>query len=121
MGELPAVLINFIGGWLESQMRVFKEALKELPVKRPVKLVLYGVSRRLGDVFALPTAPEEWRMREIPETLFVEGALPEIWVGVPYRFRVREEIPPEILKEFTNWVREYLAQLGLLAASVAAE
>jgi hypothetical protein len=121
MGELPAVLINFVGGWLESQMRVFKEALKELPVKRPVKLVLYGVSRRLGDVFVLPTAPEEWRMREIPETLFVEGALPEIWVGVPYRFRVREEIPPEILKEFTNWVREYLAQLGLLAAPVAAE
>jgi hypothetical protein len=122
VGELPVILFNFVGGWLEKPRRVLKEALKDLPVKRPVKLVLYGVSRMLGDVFVLPTATEEWRSPHCPESgQFVEGALPEIWIGVPYRFRIEEEIPSEILKEFTRWVREYLAQLGLLAAPVAAE
>jgi hypothetical protein len=121
MGELPDILFNFVGGWLGGQMRVFKEALKDLPVKRPVKLVLYGVSRMLGDVFVIPTAPEEWRLRDCPEAQFVEGALPEVWIGVPYRFRIEEEVPSSLLEEFTSWVREYLAQLGLLAAPVAAE
>ncbi len=121
MGELPSVLFNFVGGWLEKPKRVLKEALKDLPVKGPVKLVLYGVSRRLGDVFAIPTAPEEWRLRDCPEAQFVRGALPEVWIGVPYRFRMEEEMPSEILKDFTSWVMEHLAQLGLLAAPVAAE
>jgi hypothetical protein len=121
MGELPAVLFNFADGWFERQMRVFKETLKELPVKRTVKLVLYGVERLAGDAFSIPTAPEGWRLKECPKTPFVEGTIPEVWIGVPYRFRFREEIPPEILKEFTSWVEKYLAQLGLLAAPVAAE
>jgi hypothetical protein len=121
MGELPAVLFNFVGDWLEDMRSVFKEALKELPVKRPVRLVLYGLERLAGDSFAILTATEEWRLKEFPKAPFVEGALPEIWIGVPYRFRIKEEIPSEILKEFTSWVEEYLAQLGLLAAPLADE
>jgi hypothetical protein len=122
VGELPAVLLSFSGGWFEKQMRAFREALRELPVKKPVKLVLYGVERLAGDAFAIPTAPEKWRLKgEFPKAPFVRGALPEVWIGVPYRFRILEELPSEVLMEFTSWVREYLAQLGLLAAPVAAE
>jgi hypothetical protein len=75
-----------------------------------------------GDAFVIPTAPEKWRLKgEFPKAPFINGALPEVWVGVPYRFRILEVLPSEILKEFTSWVREYLAQLDLLAAPVAAE
>ncbi|MFZ8810949.1 MAG: putative amidoligase domain-containing protein [Pyrobaculum sp.] len=122
VGELPAVILSFSGGWLEDMMRVFKEVLINLPVKRPVRLVLYGIGRLSGDAFAIPTAPEKWRLKgEFPKAPFINGALPEVWVGVPYRFRILEVLPSEILKEFTSWVREYLAQLDLLAAPVAAE
>jgi hypothetical protein len=96
---------------------VFKDALKRLPVDRPIRLVLYGLAERRGDYFALPTAPDEWVLREeFPKEPFIDGALPEVWVGVPYRFRRLEEISEALLKEFVSWVEEYLAQLELLAA-----
>jgi hypothetical protein len=122
VGDLPAVLLNFCGSWVGDLTRAFKEALKNLPVKRPVLLALYGLDKKVGDVFDIPTAPEEWRLKGgFPKAPFVEGAIPEVWIGVPDRFRREEEIPPDLLKEFVSWVREYLAQLGLLAAPVAAE
>jgi len=66
---------------------------------------------------AVITAPDEWVLREeFPKEPFIDGALPEVWVGVPYRFRRLEEISEDLLKEFVGWVEEYLAQLELLAA-----
>ena len=102
--------------------RCVKEALNYLPVERPVRIVLYGLAQRRGDYLALPTAPEEWRLKEdFPKVPFVEGAIPEIWVGIPYRFRRVEEISEGLLDEFVSWVEEYLAQLKLLATQEVAE
>jgi hypothetical protein len=122
MGDIPPVLFCFRDEWDEDKVRVFKEALQNLPVERPVKLVLYGLAQRRGDVFAIPTAPDEWRLKEeFPKTPFVGGALPEIWIGIPYRFRRVEEIPETLLEEFVSWVEEYLTQLKLLATNKVAE
>jgi hypothetical protein len=122
MGDIPPVLFVFRDEWDEDKVRVFKEALKGLPVVRPVKLVLYGLAQRRGDYFALPTAPEKWRLKEeFPKVPFVWGAIPEIWVGIPYRFRRVEEIPQTLLEEFVSWVEEYLAQLKLIATQEVAE
>jgi hypothetical protein len=119
---VPKVIFTFRDEWDTDKKRVFKDALKSLPVGRPVRLVLYGLAERRGDYFALPTVSEEWVLREeFPKEPFIDGALPEVWVGVPYRFRRVEVIPPDLLKEFVSWVEEYLAQLGLLAAVSAAE
>jgi hypothetical protein len=122
MGEIPQVLFVFRDEWDDDNAWVFKEALIDLPVKRPVKLVLYGLAQRRGDYFAIPTAPEEWRLKEeFPKAPFIEGAVPEIWVGIPYRFRRVEEISEALLDEFISWVEEYLAQLKLLATQEVAE
>jgi len=122
MGDIPPVLFIFRDEWDEDKAWVFKETLKNLPVKRPVKLVLYGLARRRGDVFAIPTAPEEWRLKEeFPKAPFVGGAIPEVWIGIPYRFRRVEEISEVLLDEFVSWVEEYLAQLKLLATQEVAE
>jgi hypothetical protein len=122
MGEFPPVLFTFRDEWADENAWVFKEALNYLPVGRPVRFVLYGLAKRRGDYFALPTATEEWRLKgEFPKVPFVEGAIPEVWVGVPYRFRKVEEIPEGLLEEFVSWVEEYLAQLGLLAIQEVAE
>jgi hypothetical protein len=119
---VPQVIFTFRDEWDSDKKRVFKNALKNLPVGKPIRLVLYGLAERRGDYFALPTAPEDWVLREaFPKEPFVDGALPEIWVGIPYRFRRSEVIPPDLLKEFVGWVEEYLAQLGLVAAAAAAE
>jgi hypothetical protein len=119
---VPLVLFTFRDEWDTDKKRVFKNALKGLSVSRPIRLVLYGLAQRRGDVFALPTAPEEWVLREeFPKEPFIDGALPEIWVGIPYRFRRVEVISSALLKEFVSWVEEYLAQLGLLAVVSAAE
>ncbi len=118
---VPKVIFTFRDEWDTDKKRVFKDALKNLPVARPVRLVLYGLAQQRGDYFALPTVPEEWVLREeFPKEPFIDGALPEIWVGIPYRFRRLEAISPDLLKEFVSWVEEYLAQLELVAA-VAAE
>jgi hypothetical protein len=117
MGDIPPVLFVFRDEWDDDKAWFFKEALNYLPVERPVRIVLYGLAQRRGDYLALPTAPEEWRLKEdFPKVPFVEGAIPEIWVGIPYRFRRVEEISEDLLKEFVGWVEEYLAQLELLAA-----
>jgi len=122
MGEFPPVLFVFRDEWDDDKAWVFKEALKDLPVERPVRIVLYGLAQRRGDYFTLPTAPEEWRLKEeFPKAPFVKGAIPEIWVGIPYRFRKEEEIPEGLLDEFVSWVEEYLAQLKLLATQEVAE
>jgi len=122
MRDIPPVLFVFRDEWADDNAWVFKKALKELPVKRPVKLVLYGLAQRRGDVFAIPTATEEWRLKEeFPKAPFIEGAIPEVWVGVPYRFRRVEEISDTLLEEFVGWVEEYLAQLKLLATQEVAE
>ncbi len=122
MGDIPPVLFTFRDEWDEDNLWVFKKALKDLPVKRPVKLVLYGLAQRRGDYFAIPTATEEWRLKEeFPKSPFVEGAIPEIWIGIPYRFRRVEEISETLLEEFVSWVEEYLAQLKLLANQEVAE
>jgi hypothetical protein len=119
---VPKVIFTFRDEWDDDKKRVFKNALKRLPVAKPIRLVLYGLAERRGDYFALPTAPEEWVLREeFPKEPFIDGALPEIWVGIPYRFRRLEVISEDLLKEFVSWVEEYLAQLGLLAAARAAE
>uniref|UniRef100_A0A7C5SXM7 Uncharacterized protein n=1 Tax=Thermocrinis ruber TaxID=75906 RepID=A0A7C5SXM7_9AQUI len=119
---VPRVFFTFRDEWDDDKRRVFKDALRSLPVKRPVRLVLYGLAERRGEYFAIPTAPEDWVLREeFPKEPFIDGALPEVWVGIPYRFRRVEVIPPDLLKELVSWVEEYLAQLGLLAAPVAAE
>jgi len=119
---VPQVIFTFRDEWDSDKKRVFKNALKNLPVAKPIRLVLYGLAERRGDYFALPTAPEDWVLKEeFPKEPFVDGALPEIWVGIPYRFRRLEVIPPDLLKEFVSWVEEYLAQLGLVAAAAAAE
>jgi len=122
MGDIPPVLFVFRDEWDDDKAWVFKEALKDLPVRRPIRLVLYGLARRRGDVFAIPTAPEEWRLKEeFPKVPFVWGAIPEVWIGIPYRFRRVEEIPETLLDEFVSWVEEYLAQLKLLATQEVAE
>jgi hypothetical protein len=122
MGDIPQVLFTFRDEWDDDNAWVFKEALKDLPVKRPVRLVLYGLAQRRGDVFAIPTAPEEWRLKEeFPKVPFVWGAIPEVWIGIPYRFRRVEEISETLLEEFVSWVEEYLAQLKLLATQEVAE
>jgi len=114
---VPPVLFTFRDEWDSDKKRVFKNALKKLPVSKPVKLVLYGLAERRGEYFALPTAPEEWVLREdFPKEPFIDGALPEIWIGIPYRFRRLEVIPSDFLKEFVGWLEEYLALLELLAA-----
>jgi hypothetical protein len=119
---VPKVIFTFRDEWDTDKKRVFKDALKNLPVGRPIRLVLYGLAQHRGDYFALPTAPEEWVLKEeFPKEPFIDGALPEIWVGIPYRFRRMEAISPDLLKEFVSWVEEYLVQLGLLAAVAAAE
>jgi hypothetical protein len=122
MGEIPPVLFAFRDEWDYDNMWPFKKAIKDLPVKRPVKLVLYGLAQRRGDYFTIPTAPDEWRLKEeFPKVPFIEGAIPEVWVGVPYRFRRVEEIPEGLLDEFVSWVEEYLAQLKVLATQEVAE
>jgi len=122
MGEIPRVLFAFLDEWYSYEKSVFKKALKDLPVRRPVWFVLYGLAQRRGDVFAIPTAPEEWRLKEeFPKVPFVKGAIPEIWIGIPYRFRREEEIPETLLEEFVSWVEKYLAQLKLLATQKVAE
>jgi hypothetical protein len=122
MGGIPQVLFAFRDEWDEDNILVFKEALKDLPVKRPVKLVLYGLAKQRGDYFALPTAPEKWRLKEeFPKTPFIGGAIPEVWIGIPYRFRKEEEIPETLLEEFVYWVEEFLSQLNLLATQEVAE
>ncbi|MFZ8862652.1 MAG: putative amidoligase domain-containing protein [Thermocrinis sp.] len=122
MGNIPPVLFTFRDEWDDDNAWVFKEALKDLPVKRPVRLVLYGLAQRRGDVFAIPTAPEEWRLKEeFPKVPFVWSAIPEVWIGIPYRFRRVEEISETLLEEFVSWVEEYLAQLKLLATQEVAE
>jgi hypothetical protein len=119
---VPQVIFTFRDEWDSDKKRVFKNALKNLPVGKPIRLVLYGLAGRRGDYFALPTAPEDWVLREdFPKEPFIDDALPEIWVGIPYRFRRLEVISEDLLKEFVGWVEEYLVQLGLVAAVEAAE
>jgi hypothetical protein len=122
VGSIPRVLFTFRDEWDEDYEWVFKRALRKLSMKRPVKLVLYGLAERRGDVFAIPTAPDDWVLKEeFPKEPFIEGALPEVWIGIPYRFRKEEEIPSDLLEEFVSWVEEYLAQLKLLATQKVAE
>jgi hypothetical protein len=121
MGEIPQVLFTFRDEWDDDKAGVFKEALRDLPVSRPVKLVLYGLAQRRGDCFAIPTAPVEWRLKEeFPKVPFIKGAIPEIWIGIPYRFRRVEEISESLLEEFVSWVEECLSQLKLLATQEVA-
>jgi len=119
---VPQVIFTFRDEWDTDKKRVFKNALRSLSVCRPVRLVLYGLAQSRGDYFALLTAPDEWVLRgEFPKEPFIDGALPEIWVGIPYRFRRLEVISEDLLEEFVSWVEEYLVQLGLGAAVAAAE
>jgi hypothetical protein len=95
---------------------VLKEEFKYLPVNRPIRLVFYELEKHMGDYFAIPAAPEEWRLKEeFPHAPYVEGVIPEIQIGIPYRFAGKEKVSESLLKEIISWVREYLAQLGLLA------
>ncbi len=116
IGDTPRVLFRFRLLW--GLNAVLKGELKDLPVNRPVRLVFYELEKRMGDYFAIPTAPEEWRLKEdFPHAPYVEGNIPEIQIGIPYRFTEREKISEELLREFISWVKEYLAQLGLLAVN----
>jgi hypothetical protein len=116
----PVILV-FSGWWEEKTKRPFR-ALFDLPVKNVVRIVLYSNPYGRRGFFALPTAPEEWRLEgEFPRTPFVDDWVPTIQIGMPWAFRVGKVIPDDLLEEFISWVREYLAQLGLLAAPVAAE
>ncbi|MFZ8861918.1 MAG: hypothetical protein ACO2PP_15645, partial [Thermocrinis sp.] len=103
----PVVLIKFAGAWYVEKQTPFLKGLENLPVKRPVRLVLYGLDKSMGETFVFPPAPE-W------------GPIPEIRIGIPYRYLLDEKIPQDLLREFVGWVREYLAQLNLLADAVPA-
>ena len=70
-------------------------------------VVFYGLDRSMGETFDFPPAPE-W------------GPIPEIRIGIPYRYLLDEKIPQDRLREFVGWVKEYLAQLDLLAAAETA-
>jgi len=100
----PVVLIKFAGAWYVEKKTPFLKGLENLPVKRPVRLVLYGDKE--GN-FVFPSAPE-W------------GPIPEIRIGVPHRYLLEEKIPQDLLREFVGWVEEYLTQLDLLADAVPA-
>jgi hypothetical protein len=115
------VILGFSGGWEEKTKKAFRTLL-DLPVKKVVRIVLYSIPQGRGDYFAVPTAPEEWRLEgEFPRAPFVDDWVPTVQIGVPWAFRVGKVIPNDLLEEFISWVKEYLAQLGLLAAQVAAE
>ncbi len=103
----PVVLIRFAGAWYVEKQTPFLKGLENLPVKRPVRLVLYGLDKSMGETFVFPPAPE-W------------GPIPEIRIGIPYRYLLDEKIPQDRLREFVGWVEEYLSQLDLLAAAVPA-
>jgi len=119
---VPKVIFTFRDEWDTDKRVVFKNALRNLSVCRPVRLVLYGLAQSRGDYFALLTAPDEWVLREeFPKEPFIDGSLPEIWVGIPYRFRRLEVISEGLLEELVSWVEEYLSKLGLGAAAAAAE
>jgi hypothetical protein len=108
VGNAPRVLFRFRFLW--GLGAVLKRELKDLPVKRPIRLVFYKLGEHMGDYFAIPTAPEEWRLKEkFPHPTYVDGIIPEVWIGIPYRFAEREKMPEGLLKEFISWVREYLA------------
>jgi hypothetical protein len=103
----PVVLIKFAGAWYVEKQTPFLKGLGDLPVKRPVRLVLYGLDKSVGETFVFPPAPE-W------------GPIPEIHIGIPRRYLLDEKIPQDLLREFVGWVKEYLAQLDLLADAVPA-
>jgi len=108
VGNAPRVLFRFLFLW--GLAGVLKRELKDLPVKRPIRLVFYTLEEHLGDYFAIPTATEEWRLKgKFPHPTYVDGIIPEVWIGIPYRFAEREKMPEGLLKEFISWVREYLA------------
>jgi len=108
VGNAPRVLFRFMFLWgLDA---VLIRELKDLPVKRPIRLVFYTLEEHMGDYFAIPTATEEWRLKgKPPHPTYVDGIIPEVWIGIPYRFAEREKMPEGLLKEFISWVREYLA------------
>ncbi|MFZ8784062.1 putative amidoligase domain-containing protein, partial [Thermocrinis sp.] len=115
------VILGFSGGWEEEMKEPFR-AILDLPVKKLVRIVLYSIPRGRGNYFAIPTAPEKWRLEgEFPRAPFVDDWVPTVQIGVPWEFRMKEVIPNDLLNEFISWVKEYLAQLELLAAPVAAE
>lgn len=103
----PVVIIKFSGAWYIDKQLPFQMVVGKLPVKRPVRLVLYGHDESVGETFVFPAAPE-W------------GSIPEIRIGIPRRYLMQEKIPQDLLREFVGWVKEYLAQLDLLADAVPA-
>jgi hypothetical protein len=103
----PVVIIEFSGAWYIDKQLPFQMAVGKLPVKRPVRLVLYGHDESVGETFVFPPAPE-W------------GPIPEIQIGIPSRYLMKEKLPQDLLREFVGGVREYLAQLDLLADAVPA-
>jgi hypothetical protein len=109
-------LFRFEDSWYYKQQDLFKEILKSIPVKRTIRFVLYGVKENVGRYFALPTAPEEWRLkRDYPKAPFAWGPIPEVRIGVP--FDIRHGGQNSTCPDFASWVEEYLAQLDLLAAA----
>jgi hypothetical protein len=115
------VILGFSGGWEEKMKRPFR-AILDLPVGKVVRIVLYSIPQGRGDYFAIPTAPEEWRLEgEFPREPFEDDWVPTVQIGVPWAFRMGKVIPDDLLNEFIGWVKDYLAQLELLAVPVAAE
>jgi hypothetical protein len=108
VGNAPRVLFRF--KFLSKLEGVLKKELKDLFLKRPIRLVFYELEPHMGDYFAIPTATKEWRLkRKPPYPTYVDGVIPEIWMGIPYRFTMKEGIPESLLKELISWIREYLA------------
>ena len=101
--------------WDEDKWSAFKNALQNIKPKEPLEVVLYGLKESRGEVWAIRTAPEVFRLRDpFPKPEVEEGPIPTIWVGVPYRWRRREVPPKRLLSEFKCWVKELLAQYGWL-------
>ncbi len=115
--ERAFALFRFEDSWYYKKQDLFKEILKSIPVKRPIRFVLYGVKENVGRYFALPTAPEEWRLKgEYPKAPFTWGPIPEVRIGVPFDIRHGGQSSLPCPDDFASWVEDYLAQLGLLAA-----
>jgi hypothetical protein len=88
----PVVIIEFSGAWYIDKQLPFQMAVGKLPVKRPVRLVLYGHDESVGETFVFPPAPE-W------------GPIPEIQIGIPSRYLMKEKLPQDLLREFVGGVR----------------
>lgn len=108
--QVPRLVISFSDGWAQPQKSLYERALREaleplIEAKGgPLRVILYGLKKARGFVYALPTVPEELRSAEFPRNF--NPSQREFWIGLPWEVRMERLPSEEEVRAFVDWVVE---------------